>query len=83
MKKFAYLTGDILHITVKEETAKRHVGEGKYIETNVPSAHGYPVDGDGESIIMWGAETEKYGNHGRITPELKELYRSLEKLMGR
>lgn len=83
MKKYAYLTGDVLHITANEETAKKHVGEGKYIETNVPSAHGYPIDNEGEAIIMWGAETEKHGNHGRITAELRELYRALEELTGK
>lgn len=77
MTKFAYLDeGKILHITERVETAERKAGKN-YIETNVPAAHGFPIDEDGEAIIMYSDIEEKHGKNERITPELAELYRSL------
>lgn len=77
MKKFAYLDyAGILHITKYENTAKSHAKGGKYVETYVKAAHGYPVDEKDNPYILYSDTEEK---HGYVIPEaVANLYRLLK-----
>lgn len=50
---YAYLDySGVLHITKYEDVAKEYGQKHVYIETDLPAAHGYPVDKHGHSIIL-------------------------------
>ena len=50
---YAYLDySGVLHITKHKELAKEYGQKGVYIETDLPAAHGYPVDDYGNFIII-------------------------------
>lgn len=83
--KYAYLDkAGILHITEKEETAKKYSVTGKVVATEVEAAHGYPL-ADGEEIIVYGPTEMKIDAKGSAIedaeakyPELAALYRECE-----
>ena len=50
----------VLHITKYEERAKKYGKEHVYIETDLPAAHGYPIDDFCTPIII------KKSEHGRF-----------------
>lgn len=78
MAKYAYLDyGEILHITKYEQTAKAYAKyNGKYVKTDFPAAHGYPIDKEGNYYTLYSETEERHGY--AIPPELAELYKSLK-----
>ena len=84
MMNFAYLDrGGILHVTKKRKTALTYAATGKYVETDHPAMHGYPLF-NGEEVVMYGPE-EAYingnGSNGRRLSQddltdLRALYES-------
>lgn len=88
-KKFAYVDkGNVLHVTVSEDSAKEYSKHGKYVETTIPSQFGYPVvpyDDKLEQIIVYGLD-EAYVEGNRtdgkkvdltIYHEVYDLYKSV------
>ena len=78
MKKFAYIDkGGIMHVVKEEKTAKEYSANGKFVETEIDAANGYPVV-HGKAVIVYSEEHMKHTAKGKqieIIPELAELYR--------
>lgn len=68
---YAYLDHiDVLHITNYKDRAKGH-----YVQTDLASVGGYPVDENGHPYILYSPFEEK---RNRIIPkELSNLYKAL------
>ena len=83
MIKYAYIDrGDILHITKDEATAARYSkkkanGEGHYVPTAVEAKNGYPLDEDGNHVIMYSETETRYPISEKKLGELALLYREI------
>ena len=78
--KYAYLDkAGILHITEKEETAKKFSKTGKVVATEVEADHGYPL-ADGEEIIVYSPTEMKWEAKGPAIEEAEAKYPALAAL---
>lgn len=73
---YAYIDiGRVLHITAYKERAIGH-----YVKTTIPFAHGYPIDKNGDDIIVegtYGANYTIFEKYDRPIPKpLIKLYRA-------
>lgn len=79
MKKFAYIgKGGIMHIVKEYDTAKKHKEIGKVVGTEIKAEGGYPLNAEGEGVIVYSPEVMKITADGEnIKPiaELAELYK--------
>lgn len=79
MMKFAYVGNDnILHIVKSLDTAVEYSKNNAIIETDIKTdGHGFPVNDNGEGVIVYGPEEMKTRATGDIInpiPELADLY---------
>ena len=79
MKKFAYIgKGGIMHIVKEYDTAKKYKEIGKVVEIGIKAEGGYPLNAEGEGVIVYSPEVMKITADGEnIKPiaELAELYK--------
>lgn len=82
MKKFAYIDKkEIMHVVEKKETAKEYSKNGKVVETEIPAKNGFPLDENGEGVIVYSPYVMKLDAHGskiEPIPTLAELYKECE-----